>query len=171
MASLKELKEQYPNASMDEIKRLADKASRKPEIDLHKWHRFAAVGYFMGFATFMGISVIKKANFLPLIVILVILAVAEVILGIVGIKALKGNRIQQEDELARQLMNKAGKMTAATMLMLGGVLEVVFAVTECSFTVSASNIGALLFAVYCLVSGFKSLYFVLLDRVDGEEEE
>lgn len=169
MASLKELREQYPNASMDEIKRLADKG--KPEINLHQWHRFSAVGYFMGFATFMGMAIIKKANFVPLTVLLVILAVAEAILLIVAFKAIKGHRIQQEDELARQLMDKAGKLTAGTMLLLGGVLEVVFAVTESSFTVSASNIGCLLFAVYCLVNGLKSLYFVLLDRVDGEDEE
>ena len=30
MAMLKELREKYPNASMDEIKRLADKASGSP---------------------------------------------------------------------------------------------------------------------------------------------
>lgn len=171
MATLKELREKYPDASTDEIKRLADKQSRKPEINLHQWHRFRAVGYFMGFATFMGISIITKSNFLPIIVILTILAVAELVLTIVAFKAIKGHRIQQEDELARQLMNKAGKLTAGTLLFIGGILEIVFSIGGFSFAINASNIGCLLFAAYCLVNGLKSLYFVILDRVDGEDEE
>ena len=67
MATLKELREKYPDASMDEIKRLADKQSRKPEINLHQWHRFGVVGYFMGFATFMGLLIIKKSAILTVI--------------------------------------------------------------------------------------------------------
>ena len=171
MATLKELREKYPDASMDEIKRIADKASGKPEINLHQWHRFGVVGYFMGFATFMGISIIKKSNFLPIIVILTILAVAELLFLIVAFKAIKGHRIQQEDELARQLMNKAGKLTAATLLVIGGILEIVFSIGGFSFAINASNIGSLLFAAYCLVNGLKSLYFVMLDRVDEEDDE
>ena len=171
MAMLKELREKYPNASMDEIKRLADKASGKPELNLHQWHRFSAVGYVMGFATFMGIAVIKKANFLPLTVLLVLLAVAELILTIVAFKAIKGHRIQQEDELARQLMDKAGKMTAATLMMIAAVVNIVFSLADCSFTIDSGNIMCLFIALYNLVNGLKSLYFVLLDRVDGEDEE
>lgn len=171
MATLKELREKYPDASMDEIKRLADKQSRKPEINLHQWHRFGVVGYFMGFATFMGISIIKKSNFLPIIVILTILAVAELLFLIVAFKAIKGHRIQQEDELARQLMNKAGKLTAATLMMIAGIGYIVFSLTEFSFTVDSGNIMCLVFALFNLVYGLKSLYFVMLDRVDEEDEE
>lgn len=171
MATLKELREKYPDASMDEIKRLADKQSRKPEINLHQWHRFGVVGYFMGFATFMGMSIIKKSNFLPIIVILTILAVAELLFLIVAFKAIKGHRIQQEDELARQLMNKAGKLTAATLMMIAGIGYIVFSLTGFSFTVNSGNIMCLVFALFNLVYGLKSLYFIILDRVDEEEEE
>lgn len=171
MATLKELREKYPDASIDEIKRLADKASGKPEINLHKWHRFAAVGYFLGFVTFMGISIIKKSNFLPLIVILTILAVAELLFMIVAFKAITDHRIQQEDELARQLMNKAGKLSAATLLMIAGTVGFIFSLTELSFTVDRGNIMCLVFALFNLVYGLKSLYFVILDRVDEEDEE
>ena len=171
MATLKELREKYPDASMDEIKRLADKQSRKPEINLHQWHRFVAVGYFMGFATFMGILIIKKSNFLPIIVILTILAVAELLFLIVAFKAVIGHRIQQEDELARQLMNRAGKLTAATLLMIAVAVCFVFSLTGFSFTVDSGNIMCLVFALFNLVDGLKSLYFVILDRVDEEDEE
>jgi len=68
-------------------------------------------------------------------------------------------------------MNKAGKLTAATLLVIGGILEIVFSIGGFSFAINASNIGSLLFAAYCLVNGLKSLYFVMLDRVDEEDEE
>ena len=174
MATLKELREKYPDASMDEIKRLADKQNgrnRRPVVNLHSYHKFAAVGFLMGFMTFMGITIIKKENLIPVLIILILLAAAEVMMGILFFKAIKDHRIQQEDELARQLMNKAGKLTAATLLVIGGILEIVFSIGGFSFAINASNIGCLLFAAYCLVNGLKSLYFVMLDRVDGEDEE
>ena len=174
MATLKELREKYPDASMDEIKRLADKQNgrnRRPVVNLHSYHKFAAVGFLMGFMTFMGITIIKKENLIPVLIILILLAAAEVMMGILFFKAIKGHRIQQEDELARQLMNKAGKLTAATLLVIGGILEIVFSIGGFSFAINASNIGSLLFAAYCLVNGLKSLYFVMLDRVDEEEDE
>lgn len=174
MATLKELREKYPDASMDEIKRLADEQNgrnRRPVVNLHSYHKFAAVGFLMGFMTFMGITIIKKENLIPVLIILIILAAAEVMMGILFFKAIKGHRIQQEDELARQLMNKAGKLTAATLLVIGGILEIVFSIGGFSFVIGASNIGCLLFAAYCLVNGLKSLYFVMLDRVDREDDE
>ena len=174
MATLKELREKYPDASMDEIKRLADEQNgrnRRPVVNLHSYHKFAAVGFLMGFMMFMGITIIKKENLIPVLIILILLAAAEVMMGILFFKAIKGHRIQQEDELARQLMNKAGKLTAATLLVIGGILEIVFSIGGFSFAINASNIGCLLFAAYCLVNGLKSLYFVMLDRVDEEDEE
>jgi len=83
MATLKELREKYPDASMDEIKRLADKQNgrnRRPVVNLHSYHKFAAVGFLMGFMTFMGITIIKKENLIPVLIILILLAAAEVMM-------------------------------------------------------------------------------------------
>ena len=47
----------------------------------------------------------------------------------------------------------------------------IFAATGASFTIDGSNAACLLFGVCLFTAGLRSLFFVLLDRTDSEEEE
>ena len=68
-------------------------------------------------------------------------------------------------------MYKAGRLTAGALIIVGGIIEVIFAATGASFTIDGSNAACLLFGVCLFTAGLRSLFFVLLDRTDSEEEE
>ena len=139
----------------------ADNTAKKPAMSLHSYHRFAAAGFLM----------INKHNFVVMIVLLVLAAVAELILAVRFFSMIKGHTIQQADELAHQILYKAGRMAAGALIVIGGIIELIFACTEGSFTINSSNAAVLFFGVCLLAAGLKSLFFVLLDRTeDGEEE-
>ena len=84
---------------------------------------------------------------------------------------IKGSSIQQADELAHQILYKAGRMAAGALIVIGGVIELVFACTNGSFIIDSSNAAVLFFGVCLLAAGLRSLFFVLLDRTDAGEEE
>lgn len=149
----------------------ADNTAKKPAMSLHSYHRFAAAGFLLGAFTFLGMGMINKHNFVVLIVLLVLVAVAELILTVRFFSMIKGHNIQQADELAHQILYKAGRMAAGALIVIGGIIELIFACTEGSFTIDGSNAAVLFFGVCLLAAGLKSLFFVLLDRTeDGEEE-
>ena len=149
----------------------ADNTAKKPAMSLHSYHRFAAAGFLLGSFTFLGMALINKQNFVALMILLVLAAVAELILAVRFFGMIKGHTIQQADELAHQILYKAGRMTAGALIVIGGVIELIFACFEGSFTINSSNAAVLFFGVCLLAAGLKSLFFVLLDRTEDEEEE
>ena len=149
----------------------ADNTVKKPVMGLHSYHSFAAAGFLLASLTFLGIALINKQNFAILIVLLILAAAAEVVLAVRFFGMIKGHTIQQADELAHQILYKAGRMTAGALIVIGGIIELIFALTDGSFTINSSNAAALFFGVCLLAAGLKSLFFILLDRTDAEEEE
>ena len=149
----------------------AGTTAKKPEMSLHSYHRFAAAAFLMGAFTFLGMALINKQNFVVLIALLVLAAVAEIILIVRFFGVIKGHAIQQADELAHQILYKAGRMTAGALIVIGGIIELIFACTDGSFTIDSSNAAVLFFGVCMLTAGLRSLFFVLLDRTDAGEEE
>ena len=150
---------------------MADNKDKKHDMELHSYHKFAAAGYLMAAFTFLGMALINKKNFVPLLVLLIAAAVIEVILMVRFFGRIKGSSIQQADELAHQILYKAGRMAAGALIVIGGVIEFVFACTNGSFIIDSSNAAVLFFGVCLLAAGLRSLFFVLLDRTDAGEEE
>ncbi|MBR6395191.1 MAG: DUF2178 domain-containing protein [Ruminococcus sp.] len=149
----------------------AENNVKKPKIELHCYHKFAAAAFLMGAFTFLGIALINSKTFVVLAVLLALAAVIELVMTVRFFKMIKGHSIQQEDELARQIMYKASRMTAGVLILSGGIIELIFSLTNGSFTIDSSNVACLLFGIYLFAAGIKSLFFVLLDRVsDGEDE-
>lgn len=149
----------------------ADTTTKKPAVELHGYHKFAAAGYLLGSFTFLGMALMNRHNFAVLAVLLAAAAVIELIMCVKFFAMIKGHTIQQADELARQIMYKAGRLTAFALIIVGGIIELIFAATGASFTIDGSNAACLLFGVCLFTAGLRSLFFVLLDRTDSEEEE
>ena len=83
----------------------ADTTAKKPAVELHSYHKFAAAGYLLGSFTFLGMAMINRHNFAVLTVLLAAAAVIELIMCVKFFAMIKGHTIQQADELARQRRN------------------------------------------------------------------
>ena len=95
----------------------AENNVKKPKIELHCYHKFAAAAFLMGAFTFLGIALINSKTFVVLAVLLALAAVIELVMTVRFFKMIKGHSIQQEDELARQIMYKASRMTAGVLIL------------------------------------------------------
>ena len=73
----------------------ADTTAKKPAVELHSYHKFAAAGYLLGSFTFLGMAMINRHNFAVLTVLLAAAAVIELIMFVKFFAMIKGHTIDK----------------------------------------------------------------------------
>ncbi len=87
-----------------------------------------------------------------------------------------GSQPIQEDEMAKENLNKAVRYTCAVLVILGLIGVSVLSVLDFSITVKldASNIGSAFFMLFGMFFAMRSGFFLLIERkysISDEDEE